>query len=331
MYVCAGGEGNSKSFKCSCLKPLCVCLYLLWTYSLPLGLCFQIWISLGGMFWPTYFALRIYLAKFCRNNPTVPSQSCHLLFCPPPSRLPSMRQKPPARVLHLWSGLSATDTARFSVVGRAQRLHSPVLPLCCWLGSAARQNLGQLLRVRNFQENPQSYEWDQQNWRLPWPKPQSREDFWFCFFFVFLSQMYKWVCGLCPQAWLVQGKGAAQPGWVESSTGDSYSRIAAPEQTIWGQICLKTTGNASFFLAWTQLRAKVALEYWLGMRLPCICCLLQEEIAKLYRYLSYDKITEDTAFNGLAFLSKARFCLSPPVFLLDVIQDGFKVPKKLNK
>ena len=114
LNICVwGGKGNSTSFKCSCLKPLCLCLYLLWTYSLPLGLCFQIWISLGGMFWPTYFALQIYLAKFCRNSPTVLSQSCHLLFCLLPSQLPSMCQKPPARVLHLWSRLSATDTALF--------------------------------------------------------------------------------------------------------------------------------------------------------------------------------------------------------------------------
>lgn len=142
LDICEGGKGNSKSFKCSCLKPLCLCLYLLWTYSLPLGLCFQIWISLGGMFWPTYFALQIYLAKFCRNSPTVLSQSCHLLFCLPPSQLPSMRQKPPARVLHPWSRLFCHWQDSFSAVGRAQRLNSPVLPVCRWLGSAACLNLG---------------------------------------------------------------------------------------------------------------------------------------------------------------------------------------------
>lgn len=135
-----GGKGNSESFKCSCLKPWCLCLYLLWTYSLPLGLCFQIRISLGGMFWPTYFALQIYLAKFCRNSPTVPKLLSALLPTSFPvtfhaSRATCQSSASVVKVFCHWRG-------SFLATGRAQRLNSPVLPVCCWLGNAACRNLG---------------------------------------------------------------------------------------------------------------------------------------------------------------------------------------------
>lgn len=64
---------------------------------------------------------------------------------------------------------------------------------------------------------------------------------------------------------------------------------------------LRPQGMA-LFLVWTQLGVKVVLEYWFGVCLPCICCLLQEEVAK--RYLSYDRITETLRLMGWLFFGK---------------------------
>lgn len=149
-------EGHSKSFKCSCFEPFCSCFCLLSTYSLPLGLRFQIGISLGGMFWPTYFVLRIYLANFGCNSCVLLSQSfpCHLLSCLPPSPLPCVRHKPPAGVGHLRTKLSAACIGLVLAGGRGWRQSSPIFPLCCSLTSAACPHLPEFLPLQRKSRVP---------------------------------------------------------------------------------------------------------------------------------------------------------------------------------